>query len=102
VAHQQAALLALNIERALAGKALKPFQFQDYGSLVSLASYSSVGSLMGSLAKGSLFVEGQVAKLMYWGLHKQHQMALSGIVRTMLITLSEWLDRVHRPRIKLH
>ncbi|GAB3251486.1 NAD(P)/FAD-dependent oxidoreductase [Chitinimonas naiadis] len=101
-AHQQADLLAKNIERALAGKPLKAFTFQDYGSLVSLASYSSVGSLMGSLAKGSLFVEGQLAKLMYWGLHKQHQVALSGWTRTVLITLSEWLDRVHRPKIKLH
>lgn len=101
-AHQQAALLAANIQRALLGKPLKSFRFQDYGSLVSLASYSSVGSLMGSLSKGSLFVEGQIAKLMYWSLHKQHQMALSGFFRTVLITLSEWLDRVHRPKIKLH
>lgn len=101
-AHQQAPLLAGNIERAIAGKPLKPFRFQDYGSLVSLASYSSVGSLMGSLSKGSLFVEGQIAKLMYWGLHKQHQMAMSGLFRTILITWSEWLDRVHRPKIKLH
>ncbi|PHV11732.1 NAD(P)/FAD-dependent oxidoreductase [Chitinimonas sp. BJB300] len=102
VAHQQVGVLAANIERAIAGKPLKAFHFEDYGSLVSLASYSSVGSLMGSLSKGSLFVEGQVAKLMYWSLHKQHQMALSGFFRTMLITLSEWLDRVHRPKIKLH
>ncbi|MFC4158136.1 NAD(P)/FAD-dependent oxidoreductase [Chitinimonas lacunae] len=102
VAHQQAELLAGNLVRALENRPLKPFRFQDYGSLVSLGSYSSVGSLMGSLSRGSLFVEGQLAKLMYWGLHKQHQMALSGWIRTILITLSEWLDRVHRPRIKLH
>lgn len=101
-AHQQADLLRRNIERAIAGNPLQPFSFQDYGSLVSLANYSSVGSLMGSLARGSLFVEGQLAKLMYWGLHKQHQLALSGWMRTILITLSEWLDKVHRPKIKLH
>ncbi|HEY9101509.1 NAD(P)/FAD-dependent oxidoreductase [Chitinimonas sp.] len=101
-AHQQADLLRRNIERAIAGKSLQPFSFQDHGSLVSLANYSSVGSLMGSLARGSLFVEGQLAKLMYWGLHKQHQLALSGWMRTILITLSEWLDKVHRPKIKLH
>ncbi|QDQ25694.1 NAD(P)/FAD-dependent oxidoreductase [Chitinimonas arctica] len=101
-AHQQADLLAGNIERAMAGKPLKSFVFQDYGSLVSLSKYSSVGSLMGGLARGSLFVEGKLAKLMYWGLHKQHQLALSGVSRTVLITMAEWLDRVHRPRIKLH
>jgi NADH:ubiquinone reductase (H+-translocating) len=81
---------------------LKPFVFEDQGSLVSLSEYSSVGSLMGSLTRGSLFVEGLLAKLMYWGLHKQHQMALGGLKKTALITLSEMLDRTHRPRIKLH
>ncbi len=78
------------------------YLYADRGSLVSLAEYSSVGSLMGSLTRGSLFVEGQIAKMMYWGLHKQHQVALSGWLKTILITLSEWLDRTHRPRIKLY
>ena len=63
-----------------------------------LSEYSSVGSL----TRGSLFIEGQIPKWMYWALHKQHQLALSGPVKTALITLSELLDRVHRPRIKLH
>ena len=78
------------------------YTYLDRGSLVSLAEYSSVGSLMGSLTKGSLFVEGQLAKMMYWGLHKQHQVALGGFLKTVLIALSEWLDRTHRPRIKLY
>jgi len=79
-----------------------PYLYLDRGSLVSLAEYSSVGSLMGSLTRGSLFVEGQLAKMMYWGLHKQHQVALGGVLKTVLITLSELLDRTHRPRIKLY
>jgi NADH dehydrogenase len=86
----------------MAGKPAKPFIYTDQGSLVSLAEYSSVGSLMGSLSQGSFFVEGQIAKLMYWALHKQHQLALGGIKKTALITLSEMIDRTHRPRIKLH
>lgn len=83
-------------------KAPPPFVFKDQGSLVSLSDYSSVGSLMGSLSRGSLFVEGSLARLMYWGLHKQHQLALGGWRKMLLITLSEWIDRTHRPRIKLH
>jgi NADH dehydrogenase len=79
-----------------------PYIYLDRGSLVSLAEYSSVGSLMGSLTRGSLFVEGHLAKMMYWGLHKQHQIALGGFLKTVLITLSELLDRTHRPRIKLY
>ena len=101
-AYQQAMYLAHALPQLAAGKAVKPFVYTDKGSLVSLAEYSSVGSLMGSLSRGSFFIEGQVAKLMYWALHKQHQLALGGIKKTALITLSEMIDRTHRPRIKLH
>jgi NADH:ubiquinone reductase (H+-translocating) len=101
-AYQQAMYLAEALPRLVAGHPVKPFMFTDKGSLVSLAEYSSVGSLMGSLTKGSFFVEGQIARLMYWALHKQHQLALGGFMKTALITLSELLDRTHRPRIKLH
>ncbi len=101
-AYQQAMYLSRAIPQLIAGKSVKPFVYTDQGSLVSLAEYSSVGSLMGSLSRGSFFIEGQVAKLMYWALHKQHQLALGGVKKTVLITLSEMIDRTHRPRIKLH
>ncbi len=105
-AYQQAMYLARALPELMAGKTVPPFIFTDQGSLVSLAEYSSVGSLMGSLTgsfnSGSFFIEGQMARLMYWALHKQHQLALGGIKKTALITLSEMIDRTHRPRIKLH
>jgi len=101
-AYQQAMYLTRALPQLISGKAVKPFVYTDNGSLVSLADYSSVGSLMGSLSRGSFFIEGQVAKLMYWALHKQHQLALGGFKKTVLITLSEMIDRTHRPRIKLH
>ena len=101
-AYQQAMYLARVLPQLIDAKPVAPFVYTDQGSLVSLAEYSSVGSLMGSLTKGSFFIEGQLAKLMYWALHKQHQLALGGIRKTALITLSEMIDRTHRPRIKLH
>ncbi len=101
-AYQQAMYLTRALPQLLAGQPVTPFVFKDQGSLVSLSEYSSVGSLMGSLTKGSFFIEGQLARLMYWALHKQHQLALGGFRKTALITLSEMLDRTHRPRIKLH
>ena len=105
-AYQQAMYLLRTLPARWAGGAVqpepKPFVFEDQGSLVSLSDYSSVGSLMGSLTRGSLFVEGQLAKIMYWGLHKQHQLALGGFRKTALITLAEMIDRAYRPRIKLH
>lgn len=101
-AYQQAMYLADALPKLMRGQNVPPFVYRDKGSLVSLSEYSSVGSLMGSLSKGSFFVEGQLARLMYWALHKQHQMALGGFSKTVLVTLSEMIDRTHRPRIKLH
>ena len=101
-AYQQAMYLADALPGLPRGQTVPPFVYRDKGSLVSLSEYSSVGSLMGSLSKGSFFVEGQLAKLMYWALHKQHQMALVGFGKMALVTLSEMIDRTHRPRIKLH
>lgn len=101
-AYQQAMYLVKALPKLMRGEPVVPFVFRDQGSLVSLSEYSSVGSLMGSLTRGSLFIEGRIAQIMYWSLHKQHQFALGGVRKTMLITLSEMLDRTYRPRIKLH
>ncbi len=101
-AYQQAMYLVKALPQLIKGDPVVPFVYKDQGSLVSLSEYSSVGSLMGSLTRGSLFIEGRLAQLMYWSLHKQHQFALGGVRKTLLITLSELLDRTYRPRIKLH
>jgi NADH dehydrogenase len=101
-AHQQAALLAKSLIRKMAGKSLLEFRYVDYGSLVSMGNYSTVGSLMGAIASGSVFIEGYFAKWMYWWLHKHHQIAVNGIFHTWLATWAETINRVSNPRIKLH
>lgn len=101
-AHQQAACLADSLCRAMNGKSLKDFVYKDHGSLVSLGNYSTVGSLMGAIASGSVFIEGTLAKWMYWSLHKHHQVAVNGWFHTWLSTWAETIDRVRNPRIKLH
>jgi len=101
-AHQQADLLAKSLIRQLQGKPLLTFHYKDHGSLISLGDYSAVGNLMGSLVSGHVFVEGTIAKLMYWSLHKQHQVTVNGWFHTWLTTLVELIDRVKNPRIKLH
>ena len=101
-AHQQAKLLAKSLIRQFNGKSLLTFEYKDYGSLVSLGNYSTVGNLMGSLASGSVFIEGTIAKFMYWSLHKHHQVAVNGYFHTWLTTWAETINRVRNPRIKLH
>lgn len=101
-AHQQASLVLKNLVRLMQGKPALEFSYEDHGSLVSLGDYSTVGSLMGALTRGSLFIEGTIAKWMYWWLHKHHQIAVNGWFHTWLSTWAELFNRVRNPRIKLH
>ncbi len=101
-AHQMASLVGDNILRLLEEKPLRPFIYKDRGSLISLSHYSAVGKLMGGLARGSLNVEGRIARMAYVSLYRMHQLALHGWTRTVLMTLTDKINLIIRPRLKLH
>jgi NADH dehydrogenase len=101
-AHQQASHMLGQIKRRFAGRALTPFRYRDFGSLVSLGEYSTVGNLMGALVGGNLWVEGYFARLMYLSLHKMHELALHGIAKVGLDTLARLITRRTEPVVKLH
>ena len=101
-AHQQASHLYRTLRRHLEGKPLAPFEYHDFGSLVSLGKFSTVGSLMGSIMKGSVMIEGYFAKLMYLSLYKMHEFALYGFTKVFLDTLARIITRRTEPHVKLH
>ena len=101
-AHQQASHLARMLPRRLAGRPLKPYVYRDFGSLVSLGEYSTVGTLMGALVGGSIFIEGLFARFMYVALYRMHLYALHGAAKVLLDTLAQLITRRTEPRVKLH
>ncbi|OLQ94275.1 NADH dehydrogenase [Vibrio ponticus] len=101
-AHQMASRAFGNIVAMLTNRELKPYVYQDKGSLVSLSRFSTVGSLMGNLTKGSMMIEGRIARVVYISLYRMHQMALHGVFKTALIVLMGRINRVLRPNLKLH
>ena len=101
-AHQQASHLSKMLPRHLRGEPLKPFQYRDFGSLISLGKFSTVGSLMGAITRGSVMIEGLFAKLMYLSLYKMHELALHGFTKVFLDTLARIITRRTEPHIKLH
>ena len=90
------------IKRLLAGQPLRQYQYRDFGSLVSLGEYSTVGNLMGALVGGNMVFEGLFAKLMYKSLYKQHELALHGFTKVALDTLARTITRRTEPHVKLH
>ncbi len=101
-AHQQAMHLVTQIRRRLAGKPLRAYRYRDFGSLVSLGEFSTVGNMMGALVGGSLMVEGYFARIMYQSLYKMHELALHGAPKVALETLARMITRRTEPRVKLH
>ncbi len=101
-AHQMASHLLVNIPRRMRGEPLKDFKYRDFGSLVSLGHYSTVGNLMGFISGRSMMIEGLFAKLMYRSLYKMHEVALHGYTKVALDTMSRTLTRRTEPHVKLH
>ncbi len=101
-AHQMASQCGKNIVALIEGKEMKPFKFNDKGSLLSFSHFGTVGNLMGNLMKGDMFIEGKIARLAYLSLYRMHQVALHGWFKTALILLVGQINRFLRPSMKLH
>ncbi len=101
-AHQMATHMLRQIDLRLAGKPLAPFRYKDFGSLVSLGKYSTVGSLMGFVVGRSMFIEGLFARLMYRSLYKMHEAALHGGPTVFWRTVVSTISQRPTPNVKLH
>ncbi len=101
-AHQEAAHMLRQIELRLRHRPLRPFIYQDFGSLVSLGRHSTVGSLMGFLFGRGMFIDGLFARVMYRALRASHDRALNGSLYAVLASLTRALSRHTGPTVKLH
>lgn len=101
-AHQEAAHMVRQIERRLRGQRLRAYKYRDFGSLVSLGRWSTVGNLMGFLYGRSIFVAGLFARVMYLSLRIMHERALGGTSRALLALIARALTHRTGPPVKLH
>ena len=101
-AHQMATTAYRNIRASIDGKPLEKFEYKDHGSLVNLARFTTVGSLMGNLVGGSMAVEGRLARLVYASLYRMHLVAIHGWWKGASLVLVGHVNQVVRPKLKLH
>ncbi len=101
-AHQMADTVFDNICRVMKGKRLKSFTYKDQGSLVSLSRFSTVGSLMGNLVGGAMAVEGRMARFIYTSLYRMHLIGIHGWLKGLGLMAIGRVNRIVRPRLKLH
>ncbi len=104
-ANQQATMLAKSIVNRMNNKPLPTYTYIDYGSLINLSRYTTVGNMMGNLLgkkAGSVLIAGLLARFVYMSLYKMHQIVIQGFVRVTLITIANILTQKTKPRMKLH
>lgn len=101
-AHQMANTVFRNLIRAEKKAQLVPFIYNDKGSLISLSRFSTVGSLMGNLVGGRLAVEGRIARFIYSSLYRLHLLGIHGVLKGTFLMLIGRVNRIVRPRLKLH
>jgi NADH dehydrogenase len=101
-AHQMATSVFRNLGRLMDGRPLRPFVYHDHGSLVSLSRYSTVGSLMGNLVGGRMAIEGRLARFVYTSLYRMHLIAIHGWLKGLALLAIGRVNRIIRPRLKLH
>ncbi|WP_428355920.1 NAD(P)/FAD-dependent oxidoreductase [Methyloprofundus sp.] len=100
-AHQQAGTLHKTLVNRMHNKPPIEYMYRDYGSLVSLGKYTTVGNVMGNLM-GTVTIGGFIARMVYLSLYIMHQTALFGYFKTTLLTLSNLFKSTIYTRIKLH
>lgn len=101
-AHQMANTVYNNILACMTGNPLKAFEYNDYGSLIHLSKYSTVGSLMGNLSNSSMFIEGHMARFVYNSLYSMHQFAVHGYIKGAVGMLSRQVSKFVGSKLKLH
>ena len=57
---------------------------------------------MGNLVRGTIFVEGWLARMAYLSLYRMHQVAIHGPFSTLLIMLGDRIYKATRAEVKLH
>ena len=104
-ANQQATMLVKSIKNRMNNEPLPTYTYVDYGSLINLSRYTTVGNMMGNLLgkkAGSMMIEGLLARLVYMSLYKMHQIVIQGFIRVTLTTIANILTQKTKPRMKLH
>ena len=69
---------------------------------MSLSKFSTIGNLMGNLVRGTVFVEGFIARMVYLSLYRLHQRSIHGSLSTLLIMLGDRIYKATRADVKLH
>ncbi|XZR53210.1 MAG: NAD(P)/FAD-dependent oxidoreductase [Enterobacteriaceae bacterium] len=100
-AHQMANLCFQNILSILNKKPLKLYKYNDYGTLISLSKFDTIGYLIIKIINKKIIIKGKIARLLYIILHKIHQIKIQGYKKGILFIIINMINKFIQPKIKI-
>lgn len=102
-AHQMTKICYQNIILLLKkSRKLKKYKYKDYGYLISLSSFKTIGIFNKILFLKEIILNGIITKLIYFSLYKIHLISMHGFIKTILITITNIINKKIKPKIKLY
>ncbi|MFT8229771.1 MAG: NAD(P)/FAD-dependent oxidoreductase [Enterobacterales bacterium] len=101
VAHQMSLFLHKNIIRLINKELLINYTYTNKGSLVSLSKFNTIGIVVINIIKKSVFLQGFIARIIYLSLYRSNQISLHGIIKTFGYIITDWINKLIKPKIKI-
>ncbi|MFI4853203.1 MAG: NAD(P)/FAD-dependent oxidoreductase [Candidatus Makana argininalis] len=101
-ANQMASILYKNILSIINNKSLIKYTYQDSGTFISLSKFNSFGIFINNLIKKNIFIKGKLARLFYISIYRIYQISLYGYIKTILIIISDFINKKLKPNVKLY
>ncbi|WP_392561420.1 NAD(P)/FAD-dependent oxidoreductase [Orbus sturtevantii] len=99
-AHQMASICAVNIVSIINNETLKHFQYNNKGTIISLANTAQ--GVIKTIGKNQMGVKGWIASCIYRMLYRLHQIALFGPFKTFRLARANKVYRSVRTTINMN
>ncbi|XZR52816.1 MAG: NAD(P)/FAD-dependent oxidoreductase [Enterobacteriaceae bacterium] len=100
-AHQMVKICFTNIISIINKKPMKCFKYNDYGTLISLSEFNTIGYLIINIINKKIIIKGFLARFIYIILYKLHQTKILGYNRTLLFIIINIINKFIRHKIKI-
>ncbi|WGS66249.1 NAD(P)/FAD-dependent oxidoreductase [Enterobacteriaceae bacterium ET-AT1-13] len=100
-AHQMVKICCKNIISILNKTSMSVFKYIDYGTLISLSEFNTIGYLVLNIINKKIIIKGKLARFLYITLYKMHQIKIQGYNKTFLFLIVNIINKFIRPKIKI-
>lgn len=92
-AYQMAKICNTNIISLIKKKKLKQYIYKDYGSIISLSKFKTIGIINLNKINRHIIFNGILAKIIYILLYTKHMISINGYKKTIILTIKNFFKK---------